>query len=454
MAVLVAQQVLVDMQARSPREFASPEDLWQWLEGRVAQTAALFTGAPATPQVSREEVRAKSEPRWLGLLVGLPFLTPIKHLGATSLWAGTAAAAAAASGLAAVIITGGISYHGYEQVVSSLPAVHAPIGIPFAAPTPSGQGTARRRPATGGQTQTNHGSQLVLVAPPTVRQARPRAASPSAPSPRSQQPTVPRSPASPPTPEPSPGAGMSPPPPVPTPVSQPSCPSRVPHPPLERPGSRAREAHLEGRAEAPRRFPSPCHPGPPPPPPLGPSAPPPGPPGTPHPPGPPQPPGPPRPPHPPGPPTPPPGPPVPPTPPSPPPPGPPVPPTPPSPPPPGPPGPPQTPAPPPPPSSPESPPPPGPASPSPSATGRVCPPGPPAPTPSSVPGWQPASPRSSSTLSSAVAPLQLSPPQRQSSAPVQAPMAHSRKYGDRSETRSADPLPVPAARARGGSAQD
>ncbi|MGA7172078.1 MAG: hypothetical protein WB020_00675, partial [Candidatus Dormiibacterota bacterium] len=45
LAALVAQQVLVDLSARTGQAIRSPEELEQWLKVRLTQTAALFTGS-------------------------------------------------------------------------------------------------------------------------------------------------------------------------------------------------------------------------------------------------------------------------------------------------------------------------------------------------------------------------------------------------------------------------
>ncbi|MGC8474628.1 MAG: hypothetical protein ACP5PW_09530, partial [Candidatus Dormibacteria bacterium] len=47
LAGLVAQQVLLDLSARTALDFATPADLAAWLAIRVPQTAALFLGAVA-----------------------------------------------------------------------------------------------------------------------------------------------------------------------------------------------------------------------------------------------------------------------------------------------------------------------------------------------------------------------------------------------------------------------
>jgi len=405
MAVLVAQQVLVDMQARSPREFAAAEALEQWLEVRVVQTAALFTGATASPHGPRNEARPESRPKWLGLVLGLPFLYPVKHRRSLSLLAGATGAVAAATGLAAVIITGTISFNGYGIVVSSPPSIHLPIGVPFAAPTPTGQASGSRGPVVRQGKQPGVGGTSVLPELSSGGHPKPSAASPalvSRPIPQPEAPLAPSVPASPPRPAGPTGPVVRPSPPVFHLGSPPSCRSRAPHPPAATPpplghpktwGPRSDDSSYPG---APRHFGSRCAPGPARPP--GPPSPPPGPLGSPHPPSPPSPlPG-----------------------------------------------------------APGSPHPPAPTSPASSPTKCACPPVPPNPAAHPDPISQPSPQHSPSPFISPRAPVAISLSQQQSSAPVSGLSAHPRQGGDRHQAPdnglAHNRAPVPAGdSAQGGS---
>ena len=245
MAVLVSQQVLVDMQARHPREFASPQDFGQWLEVRVVQTAALFTGAISTPQPLAMDAAPGFWRGHLGAILGLPLLSNLHRFSSISVLAGATVLSAAVTGLAAVAITGAISYSLYEPPGTPLPSVHSPVGVPFAAATrttPSG-GSASA-PAHPKVTPLATGRSGVLgtrtsVRPRTIAGVTPlpnshAAPGPSAPvNPSAPSPTEPARPSS--APPPVHPAPLTPPPPPP------SCARVHPAPPHPR-GARGEPA--------------------------------------------------------------------------------------------------------------------------------------------------------------------------------------------------------------------
>lgn len=133
MAVLVAQQVLVDLQGRARSEFKSPDELGQWLTMSVLQTFALFAG-PVGAGGSAEPVPATG---LRAALLFLPLAISGSRLGRFSVVAGATVFLAALAGATAVLLLGSGAFGSTSVIAPSQVIVAPPLGVPFAVPTPT-----------------------------------------------------------------------------------------------------------------------------------------------------------------------------------------------------------------------------------------------------------------------------------------------------------------------------
>lgn len=200
LAGLVAQQVLLDLSARTALDFATPADLAAWLAIRVPQTAALFLGAvaplsgPPAPPPSGSLRSAWS--RVWAAAVTLPTLaaaTAMASIGSASaaiLLTATIASSPAALGPAPSL--------GTAPPPASSPRV-LPVPTPRSLPTPS---------SAPSPTPTASPSVPATLAPVSVSSTKPTASPPARPTPTTPStPSPPPTATPPPSPTPSPGCG-------------------------------------------------------------------------------------------------------------------------------------------------------------------------------------------------------------------------------------------------------
>lgn len=106
MAVLTAQQVVVDFGLATPSDFPSAWAMERWLEVRLAQTAALFTGSSAPVGPTAPSLR----PRRAGLAgIGVVPLAWLARLHRSSWWLGATAATAVVAGVGAIALTAAVT---------------------------------------------------------------------------------------------------------------------------------------------------------------------------------------------------------------------------------------------------------------------------------------------------------------------------------------------------------
>lgn len=135
MAVLTAQQVVVDFGLATPSDFPSAWAMERWLEVRLAQTAALFTGSSAPVGTTAPSLR----PRRAGLAgIGVVPLAWLARLHRSSWWLGATAATAVVAGVGAIALTAAVTSPEVPGVVGPAPPPLAAGGAQVLLPPPSG----------------------------------------------------------------------------------------------------------------------------------------------------------------------------------------------------------------------------------------------------------------------------------------------------------------------------
>lgn len=195
LAGLVAQQVLLDLSARSPVDFATPADLAAWLAIRVPQTAALFLGAvaplPATslPPPSGS-LRAAWSRMWAAAIT-LPALaaaTAVASLGSAS----------AAVLLTATIASSPAAVGPAPSLGPSPPSASSPRALPVPTPRPVPSPSIVPKPS-------HAVSAPGALAPVSISSTEPAISPPARPAPPTPTPPPPPTATPPPAPTPSPG---------------------------------------------------------------------------------------------------------------------------------------------------------------------------------------------------------------------------------------------------------
>lgn len=210
MAVLTAQQVIVDFGLATPSDFPSAWAMERWLEIRLAQTAALFTGATAPAPM----VPAPQPPRraWLLPVLGAPWLGRWGKLKPLPWLLAATTSTAVISGLGAIALTVGAVSGGLSAVSNQAPLFPSAgsaqvLLLPQASATAvpkapqrsqrqtAGSGSRSLSPSAAGTTRPGATSPFQ----PVVIDMAPLGATPAAPSPRPHSPPSPGSASSPPT---------------------------------------------------------------------------------------------------------------------------------------------------------------------------------------------------------------------------------------------------------------
>ena len=153
MAVLTAQQVVVDFGLASSADFPSPWALEQWLDIRLAQTAGLFIGA--TPPGAGAQLTPPPPPTSRAALLLSPWLARLAKLRPLPWLLGGAATTAVAAGLAAaaltVAVTSGVVRTAPRQPPISPASGGAQVLLPPPDQVPLGATAPRRASGSGGQ---------------------------------------------------------------------------------------------------------------------------------------------------------------------------------------------------------------------------------------------------------------------------------------------------------------
>jgi hypothetical protein len=144
MAVLTAQQVIVDFGLSSPADFPSAWAMEQWLDVRLAQTAALFVGAP--PPLAGGELAASPGPAASGALLLSPWLARLPKFNPLPWLLGGAATAAVAAGLGAVALTVALTAGGFHPGPGQSPIYPSAGGAQALLPPPSQRPVTSRAP--------------------------------------------------------------------------------------------------------------------------------------------------------------------------------------------------------------------------------------------------------------------------------------------------------------------
>ncbi len=200
LAGLVAQQVLLDLSARTLLDFATPADMAAWLAIRVPQTASLFLGAlaplSATPMPAPSGSLRSAWSRVWAAAVTLPTLAAATAMASIG-------SASAAVLLTATIASSPAALGPAPSLGSSAPVASSPRVLP--APTPQAVPTPRGVPTTPPAASASLPAPL---APVSVSSSKPAASPPTTPSsPPPPPPSPPPTSTPPPSPTPSPGCG-------------------------------------------------------------------------------------------------------------------------------------------------------------------------------------------------------------------------------------------------------
>ena len=200
LAGLVAQQVLLDLSARTLLDFASPGDLAAWLAIRIPQTAALFLGAlpplSAAPTPAPSGGLRSAWSRVWAAAVTLPTLAAATAMASIG-------SASAAVLLTATIASSPAALGPAPSLAPPPPAASSPRVLP--APTPQAVPAPRSVPTT---TPPRSASVPATLAPVSVSSPPPATSPHSTPtSPTPPPPSPPPTTTPPPAPTPSPGCG-------------------------------------------------------------------------------------------------------------------------------------------------------------------------------------------------------------------------------------------------------
>ncbi|MGA9774768.1 MAG: hypothetical protein WBU92_02490, partial [Candidatus Dormiibacterota bacterium] len=201
LAGLVAQQVLVDLAARSPVDFQSASEMGAWLAIRVAQTAALFAGMLAPPigsgptsvPLRRASLLGAAGVSWRRL-VRVPTVVALTGLASLA-----AASAAVALTLTTPFVATRLAPDGTFPI--SAPTGLAPHLVAPPTPKPTTPSPFRPAPSPSPKAATSPSTLVTVAEPPST--AAPTARTP-APQPSTPPPSPPPPPSLPPPPSPPP----------------------------------------------------------------------------------------------------------------------------------------------------------------------------------------------------------------------------------------------------------
>ncbi len=157
MAALSAQQVIVDLGLAAPADFPSARAMQQWLEVRLAQTVALFTGFAIPADHSQP---APSEPRhWLVAWLNLPWLARFGRSPKLPWLLGATASTAVVTGFAAVVMAAAVASEGVNLALLPAGALGpqsvAQVLMPLSTPAPRDHGSSASGSGSGSKTGTS-----------------------------------------------------------------------------------------------------------------------------------------------------------------------------------------------------------------------------------------------------------------------------------------------------------